>query len=171
MDASDVRKKRLKQWLDEQFDGNVAAFCRYYDLPRSITSYISQIMRGSRPFGERAARNLEEQCKRPAGWLDVVPDPTEEIQPLRYDPRIVARLPVDSRELIEDFIEMVVRRSEKNPTNGRFSSSFSSAKVATKPSKSIEAASKKPISAPYSDERKTEPTEPAPSTEQGSVDT
>lgn len=161
MDASDVRKQRLQQWLNDQFEGNVAAFCRYYKLKRSTASYISQIMGGARPFGERAARNLETQCNRPVGWLDVVPTPTADVQPLRYDPQMIAKLSVDSRELIEDFIEMVIRREEK-PTSGGLSNRYTSAKLSAKPSSSIRAASRKPIGQSYSpDEQRS----PAPESE------
>lgn len=109
MDAETKRIARLRLWLAE-FDGKIANFCRAYNLPRTRASYLSQILSGNRPLGERAARKLEDECRRPSGWLDMG---ASEPQQLRYDVARVAQLPTADRELIEGFIEFVLQRSER----------------------------------------------------------
>lgn len=103
-----VRVDNLKNWLDN-FEGKVASFCRYYQLPRSRASFLSQVLSGHRTLGEKAARKLEAETGRPSGWLDTV---TPKEQPLRYDVERVRELSTSNRKLIEDFIEFVLNRSE-----------------------------------------------------------
>jgi hypothetical protein len=103
-----VRVDNLKNWLDN-FEGKVASFCRYYQLPRSRASFLSQVLSGHRTLGEKAARKLEAETGRPVGWLDRE-QPKE--QPLRYDVERVRELSKSNRKLIEDFIEFVLSRSE-----------------------------------------------------------
>lgn len=151
MEASKVRKQRLKQWIDEEFEGRVASFCRYYALPESNASYLSQLLSGHRSFGERAARKLEKACRRPAGWLDVSPVAAEEVPPIRFDKHMIAKLSVEERTLIEDFISLIVKRNEQSsPSKSRVSGAVTSA-----PSERIARSAKKPIreSAYNKDER------------------
>lgn len=109
MDANEHRVARLRTWLEE-FDGKISNFCNHYGLPRTRASHLSQILSGNRPLGERAARKLEDECRRPSGWLDIgVGAPTE----LSYDVARVAQLPEPDRELIEGFIDFVLHRSER----------------------------------------------------------
>lgn len=102
------RVARLQLWLNE-FDGKISLFCRNYGLPRTRSSYLSQIMSGNRSIGERAARKLEQECGRPQGWLDLE---TPQLQVLKYDTARVSQLPEPERHLIEGFIEFVLQRSE-----------------------------------------------------------
>lgn len=102
------RVDRLRLWLSE-FDGRISAFCRAYGLPRTRASYLSQILSGNRPMGERAARKLEEECGRPNGWLDM---DAPVLQNLKYDVARVSQLSDAERGLIEGFIEFVLHRSE-----------------------------------------------------------
>lgn len=112
MDASEIRRTRLKSWIDTEFDGRVAALCRYYDLPSASASFLSQLLSGHRVFGERAARKLESQCNRPAGWLDL-DERTENPDVLRFDRKRCAKLRVEDRELIEEFIAMILERNDR----------------------------------------------------------
>ncbi|HEX8590668.1 hypothetical protein [Pseudomonas sp.] len=107
---NDIRTKRLRQWLGE-FDGSIAEFVRAYGLDKSKASYISQILGGHRPLGERAARKLEVDCGRPHGWLDVEDDDAVD---LRYDKQRFNQLNTDDRGLIEEFIDFVLKRSERS---------------------------------------------------------
>lgn len=145
MDASEVRRNRLQAWVDEQFEGRVSAFCRYYGLADSMASYLSQLLGGHRNFGERAARKLEDHCKRPAGWLDVSPDVKEELPLLRYDKHLIAQLSVRDRELIEDFIALVVKRHESAASG---STRFSQSSIASPPSAAVKEAARKPVKSP-----------------------
>lgn len=107
---NDIRTKRLRQWLGE-FDGSIADFVRHYGMDKSKASYISQIMNGHRTLGERAARKLEADCGRPAGWLDVEDDQAVD---LRYDKHRFNQLNTNDQGLIEDFIDFVLKRSERS---------------------------------------------------------
>ena len=82
MDISDIRRTRLRQWIDTDpvSKGDVEAWCAYYsgfvgkdESPLSPT-YIRQLVpksgRGARNIGERTARRLERIGSKPAGWLD-----------------------------------------------------------------------------------------------------
>lgn len=111
MGTSESRLKRLQTWIDDQFAGNVAGFCRYYNLPKSMASFIYQLTGGNRQFGERAARKLEQATGRPEGWLDqvMVQDNSD---PIQYDRALCRKLPVQERRLIEDFIGLVLTRND-----------------------------------------------------------
>lgn len=130
MEASDIRRERLRNWIAEQFDGRIASLCRYYDLPPSMASYISQLLSGTRSFGERAARNLERKCRRPVGWLDAADEDHGQGLPINYDLKRCARLPVEDRELIEAFIGFVLQRHESRMLRARNKVSSSGADAA-----------------------------------------
>lgn len=115
---NEARIARLRAWINEDFGGKVAGFCRQFRLPPSTASYISQLFSGNRNFGEKAARQMEEQCGLPAGWFDqdvIRESPNRKETPLfLFDRDRVARLSERERELISTFVEFVVHRSEKN---------------------------------------------------------
>lgn len=49
-------------------------------------SYWSQIKAGSRQIGERLARQFEQQCKKPVGWLDLPAPPNTTADAARITP-------------------------------------------------------------------------------------
>lgn len=68
MDAYQIRKARLRQLIDELFEGNTADFCRKLD---EDATYISRIFSGGKPFTETIARRIEEKAGLTPLWLDV----------------------------------------------------------------------------------------------------
>lgn len=58
MEISDIRRARLRQWFENR------------TLPTEEKSYLSQLMGGKAPFGERAARRLERDYGMGSGFLD-----------------------------------------------------------------------------------------------------
>ncbi|MDW9227056.1 peptidase S24-like family protein [Burkholderia cepacia] len=58
MEISDIRRARLRQWFENR------------TLPTEEKSYLSQLMGGKAPFGERAARRLERDYGMGPGFLD-----------------------------------------------------------------------------------------------------
>lgn len=112
MRSSDTRKQNLKAWLDAEFGGKIADFCRYYSLPSAFASYLSQILNGGKAFGERAARNLEQQTKRPSEWLDRIEDKAADQPVFNFDPKRAVRLSEEDKALIESFIGLVLQRHE-----------------------------------------------------------
>lgn len=147
MDSNEVRRMRLKNWIDTEFDGRVAALCRYYGLPSASASYLSQLLSGYRSFGERAARKLEAQCRRPSGWLDISPSPAEEVEVLRFDRQRCAKLRIEDRELIEAFITLVLDRSDRASATR-----FSEVKLNSGPSHDLKNVAKRPVRKPFTEQ-------------------
>lgn len=150
--AHEIRKRRVRQWIDEHFEGNVAAFCRYYQMPKTTAAYLSQLFNGLRQFGEKAARKMEQQAGKPHGWLDwpdgvAVKAVAKSEPPLfRYDRERVAALPERERQKIEDFITFVCEQHDARtaPVKGAFRhDSVESPSPATK--QAIIRSSKRPL--------------------------
>ncbi|WP_313453258.1 hypothetical protein [Stutzerimonas nitrititolerans] len=135
MNTDTHRVERLKLWLDE-FDGKIAAFCRHYGLSRTRASYLSQLLSGNRPLGERAARKLEAECNRPNGWLDMS---NSEPQKLKYDAARFGQLPQADRELVEGFIEFVLQRWERRAVSSTKAAPLSMSEDYVPPAQQIEA--------------------------------
>lgn len=62
----DMNKLRIKALQHAMGDLSQAAFADRYDIS---ASHISQILSGHRPFGERAAQNMEDKIGLPRGAL------------------------------------------------------------------------------------------------------
>lgn len=118
MEITSVRRARLKEWVDGEFAGRISDMCSYYMLPPSYQSYINQMLSGHRNIGERAARALETRCGRPQGWLDTVPT-QEAPRALSFDETLVAKLPREDVELIEEFIGLIITRNERRTVQKR----------------------------------------------------
>lgn len=86
MEIEDIRRLRLRQWIDADpvSRGNVEKWCAYYtqridpgEAPLN-PSYIRQLApeqgKANRNIGERSARRLERIGGKPRGWLDVLSD-------------------------------------------------------------------------------------------------
>lgn len=58
MDVLEIRKARLRMWFPKG------------KLPQKEKNYFAQLMRGASPFGEKAARRIEEEYEIPHLWLD-----------------------------------------------------------------------------------------------------
>jgi len=61
---------------------------RFAERVQIQPSYWSQIKAGSRQIGERLARQFEQQCKKPVGWMDQPHDHSAA-------PRLAQQLPAD----------------------------------------------------------------------------
>lgn len=58
MDKTELRRERLRQWFENR------------TLPPEEKSYLSQLMKGKAPFGEKAARRLEKELGMGELYLD-----------------------------------------------------------------------------------------------------
>jgi hypothetical protein len=58
MNISDLRRSRLRAWLDT------------HPTPSREKSYFSQLVNGTASFGEKAARRIEHQYGMAPGYLD-----------------------------------------------------------------------------------------------------
>jgi len=66
LDVVSIRRKRLKQVIDERFGGRQT---RFVDATGINAGELSALMR-DKHFGEKKARSLEEQAGLPGGYLD-----------------------------------------------------------------------------------------------------
>jgi len=71
MDVYKIRKRRLLEYIADNFKGNRSAFCRAVG---EDGSYIARIYTDnkdqSKPFTETIARRIEVAARLPTGWLD-----------------------------------------------------------------------------------------------------
>ena len=83
-------------------------------------SYWSQIKGRSRQIGERLARQFEQRCGKPAGWLDHPHGPTAGTAPVATTPRTAE--PGRPQDEDERFIvELVLTYYRRNPRAARAS--------------------------------------------------
>ena len=75
MDINALRVKNLRALVDAC--GGLTELARRLHL--SGPSYLSQMLGGHRPIGEKAARKMELQMDLPAGWLDTAHDAPREV--------------------------------------------------------------------------------------------
>ena len=73
METKDLRVKNLNLLISEE--ESAAEFARKHNLD---PTYISQLLKGHRAFGERSARNFEEKIGLPLRWFDI--DHSEDAQ-------------------------------------------------------------------------------------------
>jgi len=73
MEVFAIRKKRLKQIIDEEFDGNQSAFSRHTGINTpQINRWLSESDndKSRRNITEVSARDIERKCGKPFDWLD-----------------------------------------------------------------------------------------------------
>jgi hypothetical protein len=64
---SSVRRENFSRLITRRFDGSQANIAKALGLS---SGRITQLLDNSNPFGERAARSIEEKLALPRGWLD-----------------------------------------------------------------------------------------------------
>jgi hypothetical protein len=103
------RSRRQKRFMDEVAKaGGAAKFMALYKLPGE-TNYVSQIITGHRPLGERAARNWERKCGWPSGYLDWSDEAgNDEIF------QMIRAMPPDVRASIEKHIRTLFEAIKEN---------------------------------------------------------
>lgn len=71
-ELAQTRRRNLKKFIDEKFDGNKAAFARASGKNSNlIVLCLSNNPDISRSIGERLAREIEKKMSLPAGWMDL----------------------------------------------------------------------------------------------------
>jgi hypothetical protein len=93
----ETRRLNLRRVIDDRFGGNLSAFARALDPPKS-PSYVSDLLRptAGKSFGEKAARRAERAAGLIAGQLDI-PN-----SPLRLDDTVRNRAEEELRMEIRD---------------------------------------------------------------------
>lgn len=64
------RQENLQRLINEIADGSQVQFAERIG---KSPSYVGQLVRGVGSFGERVARQIEQQCGKSRGWLDEAP--------------------------------------------------------------------------------------------------
>ncbi|KAF1711081.1 hypothetical protein CSC70_03910 [Pseudoxanthomonas kalamensis DSM 18571] len=82
---TDIRRARLRQLIDELFDGNQAAFAESIGKSRAYVGFwlADPAKPHAKQISHATAREVEAKAMKPAGWLDVdeaasqsvIPDP------------------------------------------------------------------------------------------------
>lgn len=67
MRISDIRRQNLIRLIEERFDNNQTVFA---GKTGKRQSQISDMVRGTKSFGEKVARDLEHRLDLPPFWLD-----------------------------------------------------------------------------------------------------
>jgi|GEM_PF-5418463 len=95
-ETAEHRRKRLRMWIDENFDRSQSAFIddasKRSKKPMN-QGELSAILSGKKSFGEKKARSLETQGGMPFMWLDDDNSPPQE--PSDDDFEIVPQLNVE----------------------------------------------------------------------------
>lgn len=73
-----IRRERLREVIDRDFDGKAGRLADAIKRPRPN---ISQVLSGSRPFGEALARDIERILELPRGYLDWETDDHADLPP------------------------------------------------------------------------------------------
>jgi hypothetical protein len=64
----ELRRFRLREWINVHYDANVSEFCR---VTRKHQPHIADALSGKKPFGEKLARSIEAVTPQmPARYLD-----------------------------------------------------------------------------------------------------
>lgn len=71
---ADIRRERLRKFIDEHCSGNAAECARRADKSES---QINDMLAGRKSFGEKVARSMEEKLGLPEHWLDGEPSDAE----------------------------------------------------------------------------------------------
>lgn len=120
MEIQELRRKRLREWIDTHHGGVALQFANRVKKPQS---QIADMLRGAKSFGEKVARALESSAGMPAGYLDSSDDaqpdaprrstsdwPFHRLRPADFawlDPSQIT----DIEELVEDRIARFKARS------------------------------------------------------------
>lgn len=100
-----ARRKRLRQWIDSEYDGIQAKFVAATGVNQGELSLLLK----DKPFGEKRADSLEEQAGMPVGYLLSPLDHSPSSQPARFDDAIMAQA-----------VELLYLMADARPEDKRF---------------------------------------------------
>lgn len=79
MDITDIRRESLQRLIDQEYGGKQARFIEKTGINQGE---LSAILRGSKSFGEKKARSLEDLAGLPPLFFDQVPSHTQNVRPI-----------------------------------------------------------------------------------------
>jgi hypothetical protein len=101
-----LRRQKLRDLIAHRFRGDRGAFLAETGLTKGR---LSQLLKDEQPFGDNAARNLEERLQLPAGYFDTMDARTLSFA-LAFE-----GLPVHLKERWEDLVQMLATRPTGKP--------------------------------------------------------
>lgn len=119
----DIRRRRLRQLMDREFDGKQQLIADHIGVEQNYISGLLGQGKTRKPFGEKTARNIEKQCGKQPGWLDQSPDMEVQAEPatawpFNLDPMLWDRLPAhQKREIEAAFTKMVLGANVEQATS------------------------------------------------------
>lgn len=109
MEIIEIRRKKLKKIVDEY--GGIEDFVRERSRPdreKSLNaSYISQIINGTRNFGEKAARNMEDLAGLPDYYFDVIDDDDADKNKIKQEPTFYEVTGISPEKITIEQIELI----------------------------------------------------------------
>lgn len=93
MDKNEIRRLRLRQLIDERYEGKVARLAAFLDMkPPQLHRWLA----GGQGVHENSARGIERDCGLPPGWLDLPPAALPEPSNVSAAPERRHRVPLIS---------------------------------------------------------------------------
>lgn len=126
VDIQEVRKRRLRRYVDEHYAGNVSAFAQATGRqPSFFNDLFSRTRR--KAFGEKLARALEKELGLPAYFLDALDDQNRDAPaPVVAPPRVPAEADLDRawkafpRELKAKLVSLVETVRQSLPAESNY---------------------------------------------------
>lgn len=124
MTNPDIRRKRLRQWIDAKHGGNISAFAESIGRKQP---QISDVLSGTKSFGEKLARRIEDRAQMPKRYLDG-PDVYDQLTALYHGIQLTRsgallgaeweKLPIDKRAEFENKIHAEVAKHIREQRRG-----------------------------------------------------
>lgn len=109
MEITEIRRKKLEKIVDEY--GGIEDFVRERSRPdreKSLSaSYISQIINGTRNFGEKAARNMEDLAGLPDYYFDTIDDDDADKHKIKQEPTFYEIIGISPEKITIEQIELI----------------------------------------------------------------
>lgn len=109
MDISEIRRRKLEKTVIKH--GGIAKFVRERSRPdkeKSLNaSYISQIINGTRNFGEKAAREMEDIAGLPKYYFDVLDEDDADKNKIKQEPTFYEVIGINPEKITIEQIELI----------------------------------------------------------------
>lgn len=109
MDITEIRRRKLERTVIEH--GGIAKFVRERsrtDREKSLNaSYISQIINGTRNFGEKAAREMEDLAGFPDYYFDTIDDESADKNKIKQEPTFYEIIGISPEKITIEQIELI----------------------------------------------------------------
>lgn len=109
MKITEIRRKKLEKIVDEY--GGIEDFVRERSRPdreKSLSaSYISQLINGTRNFGEKAARNMEDLAGLPDYYFDTIEDDDVDKHKVKQEPTFYEVIGINPEKITIEQIELI----------------------------------------------------------------